>query len=282
MLTEDGGEPDPWPDNVQAASRHDRNDTLREMHMNVHILSDLHLERRLYDVSETARKADLIILAGDIHEGTQGMAWAATQFDCKVLYVAGNHEYYHGHLEKTLDALRTASNDHVQFLEQQELVLEGVRFLGSTGWTDFSALGNSSASAWATRQRYGDFDAIRAANGRWVQQADFSELNHNARQWLAERLSIPFEGPTVVITHYAPSARSMSPQETLVAADASFFNHWDDLFRAAVPLWIHGHTHMAVDYLQSGTRVLSNPRGTRDEVTGFSGDCQVALVQPGQ
>ncbi len=250
--------------------------------MNIHILSDLHLERQPYDVSGTARNADLVILAGDIHEGTQGMAWAADQFDCKVLYVAGNHEYYQGHLEKTRDALRTASNDHVQFLEQQELVLDGVRFLGTTGWTDFSALGNSTASAWASRQRYGDFNSIKAANGRWAQKADFSELNHKARQWLAEHLSMPFCGPTVIITHYAPSVQSMSPQGALEIADASFFNNWDDLFGAAATLWIHGHTHMAVDYVRSGTRVLSNPRGTREELTGFSRDCLVTLMQPRQ
>lgn len=246
--------------------------------MNVHIFSDLHLEHRPYDVSETARNADLVILAGDIHEGTKGMAWAASQFDCKVLYVAGNHEYYQGHLEKTLDGLRAASNDHVQFLEQQAVVLNGVRFLGTTGWTDFSALGNSTASAWASRWRYGDFNSIQAANGRLAQQVDFSELNHKARHWLEKRLSMPFKGTTVVITHHAPSIRSMSPQGALEAADASFFNNWDDLFGATATLWIHGHTHMAVDYVQSGTRVLSNPRGTREELTGFSGDCQVMLT----
>ncbi len=37
--------------------------------------------------------ADVIVLSGDIHIGTQGIDWAS-QFDVPVIYVLGNHEAY--------------------------------------------------------------------------------------------------------------------------------------------------------------------------------------------
>lgn len=79
--------------------------------MRIHPLSDLHNEFALFtpEVSD----ADVVILAGDIDLGTRGIEWARQAFHCPVLYVPGNHEFYRGHLTKTLQAMREIGRAHV-------------------------------------------------------------------------------------------------------------------------------------------------------------------------
>ena len=244
--------------------------------MKIHFLSDLHNERDPY--TPVVRDADLIILAGDIDEGTKGMAWARRTFDCPVFYIAGNHEYYHGHLERTHEALQEASDDQVRFLDKTTVIRDGIRFVAATGWTDFSSTGNAPLAEWSARVRFKDFERIRAANGRLAQPADFKARNHSARDWLAQQLALSFAGTTVVITHHAPSMQSLALQpHPSGPLDASFANRWDDLLGPSVDFWIHGHTHLAVDYNLAGTRVLSNPRGVPREHTGFIADWMLEI-----
>ena len=244
--------------------------------MKIHFLSDLHNERDPY--TPVVRDADLIILAGDIDEGTKGMAWARRTFDCPVFYIAGNHEYYHGHLEQTHEALQKAGDDQVHFLDETTVIQDDIRFLAATGWTDFSATGNAPLAEWSARVRFKDFERIRAANGRLAQPADFKVRNHSARHWLAQQLALPFAGTTVVITHHAPSMQSLALQpHPSGPLDASFANCWEDFLGPSVAFWIHGHTHLAVDYNLAGTRILSNPRGVPREHTGFIADWMLEI-----
>jgi len=63
--------------------------------MRIHILSDLHLEFGDFDPPRT--DADVVVLAGDIHVGTRGVAWARERFHPTP--VLGNHEYYSGRVQ---------------------------------------------------------------------------------------------------------------------------------------------------------------------------------------
>jgi Icc-related predicted phosphoesterase len=78
--------------------------------------------------------------------------------------------------------------------------------------------------------------------------------------WLAQALAEPFDGPSVVVTHFAPSLRSVDPRYGLTPGSAGFCNALDHLLPNAT-LWLHGHLHCAHDYVHHGCRVVANPLG---------------------
>jgi len=237
--------------------------------MRIHLLSDLHNEFDLFEPE--VRDADVVILAGDINVKTRGVEWAKNTFTCPVLYVPGNHEFYGGHLTRTLEKMRAASSDQVRVLDRDEVILSGVRFLGATMWTDFAATGNPPIAAFTAQNGLNDFKQIRTADFRRIRPADLISESAKTRDWLRAKLADPFDGPTVVITHHAPSMRSLEDNPHAGGhLDAAFANRWEDLMGGdQVALWVHGHSHTAVDYDVAGTRVVCNPRGYPGEDSDF-------------
>ena len=237
--------------------------------MRIHLLSDLHNEFDLFEPEVS--DADVVILAGDINVKTRGVEWAKNTFTCPVLYVPGNHEFYGGHLTRTLEKMRAASSDQVRVLDRDEVILSGVRFLGATMWTDFAATGNPPIAAFTAQNGLNDFKQIRTADFRRIRPADLISESAKTRDWLRAKLADPFDGPTVVITHHAPSMRSLEDNPHAGGhLDAAFANRWEDLMGGdQVALWVHGHSHTAVDYDVAGTRVVCNPRGYPGEDTDF-------------
>ncbi len=243
-------------------------ETRREHTVRIHLLSDIHLEHQ--DYSPAITDADIVILAGDIAEKDRGVRWANDRFRCQVIYVPGNHESYGGHLDTTLEKMRKVAAPHVHVMDCDQVVLAGVRFLGMTMWTDFAATCNVHQASVVAEAAMQDFKAIRTERYRKIRPTDLSRRSLDARRWLEAALAVPFDGPTVVVTHHAPSLRSLqgSPHAGGLL-DAAFANAWDDLVSKPVDLWVHGHTHVPVDYLMNGTRVVSNPLGYPGEIPDF-------------
>jgi predicted phosphodiesterase len=232
------------------------------------VLSDLHLSQGALPVPQSG--ADVVILAGDIARPKEAIAWASG-FRQPVLYVPGNHEFYGGAIDTTAAELRRLSaGTRIRVLDDEEVVLDGVRFLGSTLWTDFGIFGEGEKRAAAMReaQRFmRDFSRIRFGEATFTPQ-DSAALYARHRAWLAARLAQPHAGPTVVITHHAPSPRSIHPRFAGSLLNACFASDAEALAGAdRARLWIHGHTHDSFDYDLGGTRVVCNPRGyARDGV----------------
>ncbi|MBT8767332.1 metallophosphoesterase [Metapseudomonas boanensis] len=238
--------------------------------MRLHLLSDLHNEFSPF-VPEVA-DADVVILAGDIDRKARGVAWAKQAFPCPVLYVPGNHEYYGGHLYHSLEKMRLAGDERVRLLDRDEVIISGVRFLGATMWTDFAATGNPPMAFLSAQNAMNDFRQIRTENYRRIRPTDLVEQSVKTKDWLRDRLAAPFDGQTVVITHHAPTLRSLQGNPHAgTHLDAAYANRWEDLMgNDRVALWVHGHSHVAVDYDVAGTRVVCNPRGYPGEETGFN------------
>lgn len=254
--------------------------------MNLHLASDLHLEISNMQPAERTRSADVVLLAGDIWTGDKGIYWArATWPDQEIIYIAGNHEFYDRNFFETKSLLRIAARDTgVHFLDDEEVVLKGVRFLGSTLWTDLRLFRNRYSMS-ILRDYSGDlqdFKLIRTSNEP-IKKFDLRymlSLNKHSVDFLSAKLHEPYDGVTVVITHHAPSSISLHPRWSGNPVSAFFASSLENLF--GLPnLWVHGHTHDAVEYVFNGTRVVSNPRGYDDgafrEPTGFDPGLLISL-----
>ncbi len=262
------------------------------MPVKVRVLSDLHLESNQPDAIAHA-DADLVVLAGDIHNHAEGLRWAAETFDpaVPVIYVPGNHEYYNGEFGALETAMRDAARaiDHVHYLNNDVYVDPQRRFrvLGTTLWADFTLFGADDASVAraidAAQRVMLDFkgliqvtwphDAVlHRATGKAERDftpADAISLHRQSRAWLEAQLAAPFAGRTIVVTHHAPHVRSLAPRYAQDAASAGFVTALPTLVRPPVDLWIHGHTHTSFDYVaDGGTRVVCNPRGYIHRRTG--------------
>lgn len=224
------------------------------------VYSDLHLEFAPWTLPKSG--ADFAVLAG--------FGDARDAFGCPVVAVLGNHEHYGGKVEATIRKTRPAAERlGVELLENQETAIAGVRVLGCTLWTDFRLFAGDDEcrmklDASLCAEKMTDFRVIRVAGDgfRRFRPKDAAMTHCASVAWLRERLAVPFDGPTVVVTHHAPSPRSIPARfagDRLSAAYASNLEPLIEEFRPA--LWVHGHIHDSVDYRIGTTRVLCNPRG---------------------
>jgi predicted phosphohydrolase len=244
----------------------------------LHVLSDLHLERG--DPLPPVVDADMLLLGGDIGPGVAGLQAAAQWWtDLPILYVSGNHEPYGGALPQITEQLREAAapfGDRVRVLEDDEVVIDGVRFLGCTLWSDFEAGGGvqeRELSMELCARVVNDYRYVSwSPEDRKLRPEDTLGLHRASRRWLEDRLAEPFDGQTVVMTHHGPLAPPFRISNAVRRAVAgAFVSDLSDLIGAdRVDLWVYGHTHRVHDADTNGTRVLSNPRGYPQEpAAGF-------------
>jgi Icc-related predicted phosphoesterase len=222
----------------------------------LHILSDLHLEVADFDPPVT--DADVVVLAGDIAKGVDGIDWALERFRVPVVYVPGNHEYYHHDLALLASMRERARGTRVHLLDRQSVVLGGVTFLGATLWTDFELFGDANTAFDHAREKLPDFRVIREDGGP-LSPERASALHRRDRAWLAGALASG-AAETVVVTHHAPHRGSLAERFATSPLSPAFVSDLDALMGRA-PLWIHGHTHTSFDYVAHSTRVVCNPRG---------------------
>ena len=273
--------------------------------MNIQLLSDLHLESNPHVRPLPVTGADLLVLAGDIGSYQNGsllsslgvndfglsrfsplpVSQGGAGWPTPVLFLPGNHEYDGQDFATTRVRLRRVCQKlGLIWLEGEVLVLAGVRFIGSTLWTDFDALapGPDADPALALAGRLKAREkAFRAANfylrknhslqdGQAMLADAIRTLGVQSQAWLRQALATPFAGPTVVVTHFAPSLLSADPRYGQVPGTAGFCNALDDLL-AQAQLWLHGHLHCPSDYVKNGCRVVANPLGyaRKGEQDGF-------------
>ena len=233
--------------------------------MKLNILSDLHLSQGALTLPEN--DATLVILAGDVARPREAASWAS-RLAKPVLYIAGNHEFYGGSIGETVAELkRLCAGTNVRVLDNDEIIVQGLRFLGTTLWTDFMLFGEGEKRVAATQEALRfmrDFSRIRVGAGleALFTPADSAALFKMHTSWLEAKLAEPFSGPTVVITHHAPSSKSIHPRFADSLLNACFVSDAEHLIgQSRARLWIHGHTHDSFDYVLNGTRVVCNPRG---------------------
>jgi predicted phosphodiesterase len=213
---------------------------------------------------------DVIILAGDIHVGpNDGMVFARRRWPtAKIIYVAGNHEFYRHHFQDTIAKMREAAKIlDIHFFENDAVEIAGVRFLGTSLWTDFELYGAGEPADHAMQlaSRFiNDFRKIGFGDEmRNMAPEDARELNVQARAFLRAELAKPFAGKTVVITHWLPHPDAI--QERFVGDRLTPYfccDCRDIMSDFPIDLWVFGHSHGSTDFVDtSGCRVLSNQMG---------------------
>ena len=253
--------------------------------MHIQLLSDLHLEENSAFQPQRAPGADVLVLAGDIGSYQGGSALSAlgdedfglgrfADWPVPVIVVPGNHEYDALDFDATHARLRaTCERLGLIWLERETIVLHGVRFVGTTLWADFDALAPRGPTASLADQLQARHKAFRAADyylriaattrgGAPFLAEQIREHALVCQAWLRAALAEPFDGPTVVVTHFAPSLRSADPRYGLRPGTAGFCNALDELLPQA-DLWLHGHLHCAIDWRDDSgrCRVVANPLG---------------------
>ena len=265
--------------------------------MKIALASDLHLE--FGPISLENDGADVLILSGDIIVANdlkerdvyniKGYADRSNKFhtffeECcsrfpHVIYVAGNHEHYHGDFKHTVEHLRThlgyLRNLHI--LEREYVTIDDVTFIGGTLWTDMN--NGDSLTLYHMRTMMNDFRIVKNSNrevnfkdteGKFHTRTakfcpeDAYEEHVKMKEFIRHVIEGLFDEKFVVVGHHAPSKQSTKPrykEDTLMnggySSDLSEFM----LDHPQIKLWTHGHTHDKFDYMIGSTRVLCNPRG---------------------
>ena len=269
--------------------------------MKIGVCSDLHLEFGDLNI-KNEDNVDVLILSGDIlvesdlqiydrrqvemgfmqarsvrfHEFFQRVCF---QFP-HVIYVAGNHEHYHGDFAHTIRNLKQklAIHPNLHILDREVFDLGDVRFIGSTLWTDMNK--EDPITLHAMKRMMNDFRCVKNSNrevhfkdegGKFhTRVATFSpeDAVEEHRKSLDYIKTVYADTPpwksVVVVGHHTPSHTSCHPRYK----DDQIMNggyHSDlsefILDRPGIKLWTHGHTHENFDYMIGSTRIVCNPRG---------------------
>lgn len=217
------------------------------------LIDDLHLEGRPLEmqikfaniiqksIDECIKNNNLPILicAGDISEGEQGIEWVS-QFNCETIYICGNHEFWNNDYYELIDLLmlkgKESKYNKIHFLHNQEIILHNIRFLGATLWSELSqswpwikrnyALKNFMAMAdfrkisakkfYESPKNIEELFALLSNNGvdkeqinQIIEKKSFNPLlqiqeNKISQDFLENKILEPFSGKTVILTHHLP------------------------------------------------------------------------------
>lgn len=257
-----------------------------------HYLSDLHLEAQAFET--TLPKGDVLIIAGDLcharcldperrdrysaEQRTRVLRFvdrALASFP-HVLLIAGNHEHYDGVFQDTCGLLRRHLPG-VTLLDDDAVTIGGVRFFGSTLWTDFD--GRSEAAMNAVRRRMGEFFFVKTREGQDTgplakfRPEDALRAHEAAWDALLDEVRTGEDRQTVVITHHAPSRQGLNPKFAGNGLDAAYASDLDHAIQCleTIAVWVHGHTHVARSYRIGRTAVRTNALGFAAKGQGAPG-----------
>jgi len=235
--------------------------------MRLWIVSDLHCDSSLWSPA-TVPAHDVLVVAGDVSNGPDAAImelFRIGQFThAPIIYTPGNHDYFGAAITDAFDGLVTGS---VHVLRPgQPIVIGGVRFVGSTLWTDWQLRDQEfQAQAWAARHMP-EYSYVVRDDGDLIWPRDIYDEHQRHRAAIDELLRVPHDGPTVVVTHHAPSIRSVHPGDRTDVSAAAYASDLEELMLRHRPqLWVHGHIHHASDYRIGATRIVCNPRGYQSE-----------------
>ena len=257
--------------------------------MRIWILSDLHRDVGAPPWEpRSIPAADVAVVAGDICEGLpEAVEWAAGALGrhMPVILVPGNHSFYRRtHGEEIARGRAAAAAAGVHLLEDEAVTLGGVRFCGTTLWTDYALDGVEHRAAAMAAARHGLNDHRRitwSTRPEWrrFRPQEALALHEASLRFLEAALDASGDGlPRVAVTHHGPAPASVAPAFAGDPLNPAFVSDLRPLIAARRPaLWIHGHVHASRDYRLGETRVICNPLGYGSENPAFQADLVVEV-----
>jgi predicted phosphodiesterase len=287
--------------------------------MKIALASDIHLEFGNISLENT-ENADVLILSGDIcvanelnerdpyeiagitnksHLYHNFFQECASRFP-HVIYVAGNHEHYHGDFAKTLPKLKSNLSylKNLYVLDKEMKTIGDVTFIGGTLWTDMNNC--DSLTLYHVRGMMNDYRTVDNS-GRTVSRKvpiykkddkgeylldekgfmikshdehrnypskfspeDSVEDHVKMKEFIRFTIEGLFDEKFVVVGHHSPSKVSTKPQyEKDYLLNGAYSSDLSEfiLDHPQIKLWTHGHTHHEFDYNIGSTRIVCNPRG---------------------
>lgn len=247
---------------------------------NFTLYSDIHTEFwDGYDVFDPGT-GNVLILAGDIGmvcllNTIEGKPFETFLTRCsqgynKVFYVLGNHEYYGGDFITTLEKLRefTSQFDNVSVLDNNSEFYEGVHYVGGTMWANFE---NMNEDVMRDCGYYmNDYHQISFKDKLLTPTETLLEHKHTT-EWF-DRCLNSLNGPVIVITHHAPSVKSLDPKYNRDGVRGAYYTDMSSLIHKYdnITHWVHGHIHANNDYYIDNCHVLSNPYGYHSDALNSS------------
>ena len=262
--------------------------------MKIALCSDLHLEFSDINIQNT-ENADVLILSGDImvaqdlhdHPAVHPMdpvnipnlnykqeraqrfrdflRRCSFQFS-HVVYVPGNHEFYHGYWYKSLKHLcdECGKFPNIYFLERGTKVINDVTFIGATIWTDCNKLDPLTMNF--LEGAMNDYRLIRNDKQGYgkLRTAHTVSRHIETITYIKHRLAENVDKKVVVVGHHAPTSQSIHPRYVRDREmNGGYSSDLSELIldNPQILLWTHGHMHDPVDYMVGPTRVVCNPRG---------------------
>lgn len=234
--------------------------------MRILVLSDMHTEfwrNKAPVLPQIPANIDLVIAAGDIGVGVEGMHWVRGMFpESQIIYINGNHElYHHEYFDLKNEQTLLANQLNIHFLDPGTVTIDGRKFIGANLWTDFKLRGYRDLEPWDL-QGFADFNVIRFNEDK-MSLSTMRQIHQLEKQYIVSELEKGNNDKTVVITHFVPSQLCIAPKWVNNNCNPYFTNDLDDLFDCfKYPIHIYGHTHDRMDQVHPyGTRLIGNPLG---------------------
>jgi UDP-2,3-diacylglucosamine pyrophosphatase LpxH len=190
-----------------------------------------------------------------------------------VIYVMGNHEFYHGKFYASIDYMREecAKFPNIYLLERDTKVINDVTFVGGTLWTDMNR--GDPLTAHAIEGMMNDFRIIRNDKREYARMSaqDVVMRHRSTLAYFKSVIDDRKDQKIVVVGHHSPSFQSVHEQyKNQYLMNGGYHSDLSEfiLDRPQIKLWVHGHTHHPFDYTIGETRIVCNPRGYEND--GYS------------
>lgn len=258
--------------------------------MIVNVMSDIHLEffNRKEDLIEVG-SGDVLLLSGDIlvakHFCTYDINGNVLPYNkkfelnksiyeefltrCsnnynKIFWILGNHEYYGSdipRLNEWFPRYIAKRYPKIKILNNQGVdICDNWAIFGSTLWTNYN--NENPQDMVAAQNTLNDFKKI-TFDGNNLLPINIVDLHTQSIRSIGEAVKTNPNKSFIIMTHHAPSYKSVAKNYQHSNINAAYVNNYDDfiLSNKNIKYWVHGHTHINFNYTVGECNVLCNPYG---------------------